>query len=192
MKISTLRKLTIIVISSCVIARYHRDIYPAAWAVVVAAACVLWGYKNRSLRQTLVFESCNLSSIEEHSGGCDANVEYGTLRMGTGVLGRKWTTLNAAGAKRLALYVSGAGTSSEWASKIDNTVLRDLTKDEMRGATDILQDGGDISISIDLYRFSNGDIMIESVIIENDVSSLCTRRAASHSSIVAPSRLPAR
>jgi hypothetical protein len=130
--------------------------------------------------RTLVLESCRLLSIEEHHRGCDAEVKYRSLRVTAGR--RHWgdSVTDVSGVRRVALYITGSGTGSEWCSKLDSVVLRDLTGAELRGALSIITGEGEADISIGLGRGSAGEIVLESVRVENSLSSLYTFRTKHH------------
>jgi hypothetical protein len=79
-------------------------------------------------------------------------------------------------AKRVALFLQGENTTSEWFSKIDKSIVRDLSNDELRGAVEIILRDETIDITLGMEPDGEDSLTLYSVSVESDGSKLQTAR----------------
>jgi hypothetical protein len=126
----------------------------------------------------VVLRSCRVVSHEVHEYGCDADIVYESCKVhdlsSSGAV--KSTVTMGGDAKRVALFLQGENTTSEWFSKIDKSIVRDLSNDELRGAVEIILRDETIDITLGMEPDGEDSLTLYSVSVESDGSKLQTAR----------------
>ena len=136
--------------------------------------------KSSSDRSMLVvLRSCSVISHEVHEYGCDADVTYESCRVqGLSSRGSVRSTVMMGGdAKRVALFLQGENIASEWFSKVDKSIIRGLSKDELSGAVSIMLRDDVLDITLGMEPDDENSLTLYSVSVESSNSKLKTTRA---------------